>query len=534
MAKAIRNTKVTYPPIHSTRGMKFTPESKAQAFAESFQRQCSLNREADDDVDWEAQVDREAHSIRRQRTDEHIKPASDRELCRIIKRLQPKKAPGIDKIGNKALKEMPKKAIMALLNIINAMLRLAYFPKRWKTAIEVFLPKTNRRSPFPQDYRPISLLPAISKVAETIILERIKDVAQENNALPHEQFGFRPGHSTELQVARLVEFITEGMTRKQSSSMVCLDISKAFDKVWHNGLVYKLRRLNFSTKMIQLIQSFLHKRKSVAKIEEALSDPIALEAGVPQGSVLSPLLYSLYTHDPPRTRHTILALYADDMTVAARSKNCNLTTRYVQEELENLENWLSRWKIKTNPQKTQAIFFTKRKHFPDNNVQQAGVNIDWTNTVKYLGVTMDRSLTWKPHVDSVIAKAMNKFRIMLPLMGKRSKLNNKNKARLYKAIITPTLTYAPAPWCFAADTHLNRLEATQSKILRRMTGAQWYIRNTAIRRDLEVPPIKDTIKRMATKTYANTGNHQNPLVRNATTYNPEDIIRHKRPRMGME
>lgn len=323
------------------------------------------------------------------------------------------------------------------------------------------------------------------------------------------------------------------MTHNQSTSAIFLDVSKAFDRVWHNGLIYKMAHLQFPGNLTKLVQSFLENRTCIARVENSLSNPVTLEAGVPQGSVLSPILYNIYTCDPPRTRLTMLCLYADDIAIAARSTSPNLSVRYVQDELTQLNRWLTKWKIKTNPIKTQGIFFTKRRHRPETNITHENNIVNWNPTIKYLGITLDRSLTWKQHITDVTRKANNKFSALLPLMGKYSKLDNRNKTKIYKAIILPTLTYAPSPWCFASTTNLKKIESTQNKILRRMTGAPYYIRNIAIRRDLGITTVQDAIKTAARKTYDKTTNHANDLIRQATDYDIHNITKHKRPRMGM-
>lgn len=169
---------------------------------------------------------------------------SDTELEKVINKLPQNKAPGLDHITNKAIQKAPKKTKMTLLTIINTVLRLSYYPERWKNTVIIFIPKTDHHSQFPQDYRPISLLPTMAKITEKINTE-IKRL----HLLPHEQFGFRPEHSCELQVARLVEYITEGFSQKQSTAAVFLDISKAFDKVWHNGPIFKLNQQNLPLKI---------------------------------------------------------------------------------------------------------------------------------------------------------------------------------------------------------------------------------------------------------------------------------------------
>lgn len=274
-------------------------EDKATAFARNIERQCSLNQNVDEDSDWKEEVERRARRIKHTVTETKLEPATDQELQLIIKQLAIKKAPGIDEISNKIIKLFPRKSRIAFLNVTNAILREAYFPKRWKTALLFMLPK-KQRSCFPQDYRPISLLPCLSKITERIILTRLQKELEENNTIIDEQFGFRKLHSTELQITRLTEYITEGYTRRQSTGAVFLDISKAFDKVWHSGLIYKMTEAGISTKLTQLIQSFLSQRKCKVKIGDAISAEVSLEAGVPQGAVLSPTLYSIYTNDIPK------------------------------------------------------------------------------------------------------------------------------------------------------------------------------------------------------------------------------------------
>lgn len=187
MTRKIRNKKITYPPMQTEAGMCYTDKEKAQAFARQMERQCLLNNDPNDDINWETRVDNTAKQLQNQPKDNNsIKPASDTELNDIINKLPENKAPGIDGISNKAIKKAPKKTRMALLNIINASVRLVYYPRRWKTTNIIEIPKTEQRSHFPQDYRPISLLPTMAKITEKIILRRLNDEIQQLQLLPNE------------------------------------------------------------------------------------------------------------------------------------------------------------------------------------------------------------------------------------------------------------------------------------------------------------------------------------------------------------
>lgn len=146
---------------------------------------------------------------------------------------------------------------------------------------------------------------------------------------------------------------------------------------------------------------------------------------------------------------------------------------------------------------------------------------------------MDRRLIWKNHIQDKCNQAIGKYEQLRPVLGARSKLSLKNKTRIYKAIISPTMTYVAAAWCFAATSNLQKLQITQNKILRRMTGMPWFVRNVDITDDLNIRPITQTIKELARKTYDKAENHTNQTILDAIDYTADTIIRHRRPRMGM-
>ncbi|KAH1016999.1 hypothetical protein HUJ05_007737 [Dendroctonus ponderosae] len=173
----------------------------------------------------------------------------------------------------------------------------------------------------PQNYRPISLLPTISKVAERVILLRLKDDVEPLNLLPPEQFGFRNKHSTELQLLRIVEQASHNADRGLTTGMLLLDVERAFDRFWHDGLICKLVDSGISKRMCQLMDSYIRRRTFQIKIDHFKSSGRTPEAGVPQGAVLSPLLYNIYTHDIPRAARASIALYVDDTAMLTAHKH---------------------------------------------------------------------------------------------------------------------------------------------------------------------------------------------------------------------
>jgi hypothetical protein len=305
--------------------------------------------------------------------------------------LKKKKAPGPDNISNTALKLLPPKVVVTLAAIFNASLRLCHFPSRWKNATVIFIPKPGKNSKLPQSNRPISLLSSIGKVLEKVILTRLVKVTDENSTIPDEQFGFRPKHSTVDQLINVTEFIAKGFGQNQSTGAIFLDVAKAFDTVWHDGLVYKLHAAGVPMAMVRLLNSFLNRRVFHAKI---LSTQREIQAGVPQGSVLSPTLYAIFTADIPKPDNTKIALYADDTAILVRSWSPEIISRDLQGAVENLESWFRTWRIDVNPEKSSAILFTKRHFRPVGEVAMFNRVIPWTTVVKYLGVKFDNHLTF--------------------------------------------------------------------------------------------------------------------------------------------
>jgi hypothetical protein len=176
-----------------------------------------------------------------------------------------------------------------LTHLFNQCLRLANFPQSWKEAKIITLPKTSRDPKFPQNLRPISLLPTTGKLFEKVILKLLQKHIEEKGLLKASQIGFRARNSTTLQLMRLTDHMTLNFN-KMSTATVFLDIKKAFDTTWHSRLLYKMSKFEFSTSLIQLIGSFLSDRKFRVSVEGEMSTPREMQVGVPQGSVLAPTL----------------------------------------------------------------------------------------------------------------------------------------------------------------------------------------------------------------------------------------------------
>jgi hypothetical protein len=261
------------------------------------------------------------------------------EVKSIITHLKNSKAPGPDGIRPILLKNLPESALQALTNIYNNCMISLYFPTAWKTAYTIMIPKPGKSPNDPKSYRPISLLNITGKIFERILTNRLNLVLESNNLLPPEQFGFRAQRSTHNPIVELQTDITRHANLAECTVGVFLDIERAFDKVWHDGLIQKLFNIRLNLKFVKLISSFLSNRSCRVKVQNNLSNPIELKAGVPQGSVLSPLLYIVYCSDFPvsGTFRTKTRMFADDTAIWTSHRSAEKAASIIQEELHQIE-----------------------------------------------------------------------------------------------------------------------------------------------------------------------------------------------------
>ncbi|KAL4089504.1 hypothetical protein QTP88_024529 [Uroleucon formosanum] len=422
------------------------------------------------------------------------------------------------------------KAITYLVILFNSLIKIGYFPKEWKLATIIMIKKPGKDNTDPRNYRPISLLSSVSKIFEKIIHSRLTNYLNAINAIPHFQFGFKSNHSTTQQLLRLTEHISDGYEKKQHTGAAFLDIAQAFDRVWHDGLLYKLKMLNTPNAIYNLIKSYLTARCFKVKINDTTSQLNIINAGVPQGSKISPLLFNLYVSDFPTSINTEIALYADDSAIYSSSTDVETVTKNIQDHLNDIQKWGDKWKIKLNPQKSTAVLFTNRRPKTPGNLKLYGNNIPWSPCIKYLGVILDRKLTWNPHIISKLQQHYQRLKILYPLLNRQSSLSWKCSILLYKQILRLLLLYAVPVWGNCANTHIrDKIQIFQSKVLRTISNAPWFIRNAALHTDFQLPSITDYIKKLTFNffnhlQYASSAKYYNLSV-------PPPIRRLKRGRL---
>lgn len=541
--KLLRKTRKninTNHPLIGPRGLVHTDNEKLESMADALEATFNIYTTPQDDPNQIATFNQYIENyISNLQNPIPLRPATEEELITQIKQLNPKKAPGPDRISNRHIKNMPTTYLKHIINIINSILKLQHFPNQWKHALIITFPKPNKNPLHPENHRPISLLNTFSKLTERIILTRLTEDIEDRNIIPNIQYGFRPNHSTEQQALRLTEIIFDTLTTKRCSSALFLDISKAFDKVWHNLLLQKMINYRINNTLIKLTHSFLKNRTFSIKSIINTSTIRSINAGVPQGAVLSPTLYNLFTADIPiHFPNTQILTFADDTAIITTSKSYNRTINYLQNTINEITQWTNQSRLQINPDKSQLIHFSKKFTHPNNDRPEDQIKINhqiikWQNTVKYLGITFDSKLTWRPHLKTIATKAHQRFIALYPYLNKNSKLNTKTKTRLYKACIQPIMLYASTVWGQAAKTNINLIEIQQNKILRSIHNAPWYIRNNKIRKELGIKTIISTIKTRNRKKMEEYAKHHNPTLRDRLSYDENHHTARRRPKAAL-
>lgn len=439
-----------------------------------------------------------------------LKRVTPNETKSEITSLNNKKSSGYDKIDAIAIKSLPFKGIVFLTLIFNSILRLQYFPSQWKCAEIIMVLKPSKPINEVSSYRPISLLPIFSKIFERLLLKRLLPVLEKNSIIPDHQFGFRHKHGTPEQCHRICKAIIDSLENKKYCSAVFLDIQQAFDKVWHSGLLYKLKNI-LPAPFYTFFLSYLSNRYFYVKINNDVSNIHQIEAGIPQGSVLGPVLYTIFTYDMPTTDDVTVATYADDTAFISSHKSPSEASRILQIQLDNLQHWLTKWNIIVNTQKSNHITFTLRKeNCPP--VCLNGTAIPSKDNVKYLGLHLDRRLTWKVHINAKRKQLDIKFKQMYWLLGPKSQLSLENKVLLLKTILKPIWTYGIELWGTASISNIEILQRFQSKALRSITNAPFYVTNNALHNDLQIPFVKSEIRKFSCSYLKRLSNHSNTLA----------------------
>ena len=405
----------------------------------------------------------------------YLQSATPEEITRIIKNLKDSSS-GYDDITATIIKNTCQFYLRPLVHIINLSLLQGVFPNELKIARVVPLYKSGD-SRLISNYRPVSILTNFSKLFEKVMYSRLLDFLNKYNILHDSQFGFRKNHNTISAIIVLIEKILNGFNNNDCTLGIFIDYKKAFDTINHQILLNKLNRYGIRGIAQKWIASYLHERQQYVCFNNYNSEFQFVTCGVPQGSILGPLLFILYLNDMTSVSNVLIPIiYADDSNLFLQGKDLSSMIDLMNCEMEKITDWVSANKLSVNLDKTYYMIFKTRgkKIQSSKEIMMLNHKILKVDEIKFLGVILDSHLTWDKHIFNI----RNKISKSIGIINKTKRIvSQKTMLALYYSFVYPYLVYAIELWGSSSSQNLNILYKLQKKILRIMKN-ETYLAHT--------------------------------------------------------
>ena len=359
----------------------------------------------------------------------------------------------------------------SMSRLFNNLFEIGHFPYLWKLAHVTAVYKKSGPKTDKSNYRPISILPTISKICESVIHDRLLKHCIENNVISEKQAAYLKGDSTVSQLLYIVHNIRLNWSQKKVTQGLFLDLSSAFEKVWHNGLLAKLSQIGIEGSCYDTLRSYLADRRQVVVVEDEKSEISAVKSGVPQGSRLGPLLFIIYMNDIIDDIESDILIFADDTSLFATGSDPAETVLQLNRDLQKISNWAQTWKVKFNTKKSKDIIFSNKLLNNSPPLVLNGSNIDRVNTHKHLGIYLSSTLDWSVQIHEVCLKANRKLSVLRSV----KLLSRQTLDILYKITVRSVIDYAlPVYFKTLRQTEIRRLEQIQYRAAKLVSGALHY------------------------------------------------------------
>ena len=402
-----------------------------------------------------------------------------------------------------------------LARLFTSSIKLGYMPTAWKIATLRMLLKPDKLPFLTTSYRPISLISSIMKLFERVIEQRMRSHLEHIGFINKHQSDIRKAKCTDDHLFRLSQSIMESFNRGEHVVAAFLDVETAFENVWHNGLRYKIFQLDLPTKMTCWLSDFLVGWLIQVNVNNFLSNQINPKAGVPQGSVLSPLLFLIYINDIPAPHHkqNSLSQFTDDTAQWAFSLNIQIAAKLLQQDFLKLAMWCAKWRIKLNPVKAKVIIFSRsilaRK--TELNLKLYGETLKMYPQVKFLGITFDSSqLTFQKHFEEILDRCNTGYHRLRLLVNKKWGPSPATLIQIYKQCVRPIFEYGSLSTITASDYIISKIQRLQNKFIWLALPLPKYICSKLLHDSTGLPYVKDRLLTCATKSLDKIT--QNPLV----------------------
>lgn len=381
------------------------------------------------------------------------------------------RSPGPDSLPYAFLHNLSTLQLSTLLAFYNYLYSTGY-PHQWREGRIIPILKPDKPAFLRSSYRPITLTNCLSKIYGKLVNTRLQHFLETSHFYAPYQSGFRACHSTLDALSRLEHDARDALLTRRYCVAVFLDISQAFDTVWHHGLLLKLFSLGLSGNLARTIQQFLLSRRITVRVSGEVSPTYPLSAGVPQGSVLSPTLFTILINDlfasvPDQVR---TSLYADDGALWIVHDDLIPALNLMQAALDTVGSWSHTWGLTMSPAKTSALIFTRRHYDSPPSLHLLDASIAYVPRVRFLGVWYDARLTWRPHIDRLRARCQRDLQLLRVVSYSRHSSDAPTLLKLYRALILPKLDYGSFLYHTAAPSNLLLLDRIQYAAIRTALG----------------------------------------------------------------
>lgn len=396
----------------------------------------------------------------------YLAPCTINEMLKNINSLKNTSSTGVDQIGSACLKQTANHIVKPITHVANMMLETGIFPDKLKKATIIPCFKQGDRREI-NNYRPISLINTLAKVFEKVIYERIERFAANYKLLSNRQFGFEKNTGTNDAIAEVINEVNKAREKGLFTLLLFIDLQKCFDTIPHRLLIKKMEILGIRGLGGELLKSYITGRTQITKINEFSSEEGAITVGLPQGSLMAPLLFKLYINDLLTLKlYGKLTAFADDTNNLNSAKTREILYREANEDFAQIREWMQWNLLSLNVQKTTFMEIKKNSgnHILDNTQLQI-LDLNKTNTTKYLGITIDDRLVWDEHITVLTSKIRKTFYKFLQL---RQVAKNELLRMAYFALVQSHLQYGIIAWGGATQNIIEKLNVAQKRVLKIM------------------------------------------------------------------
>ena len=475
------------------------PKDKAEEFAAYYDKLLNVkyaNQQRCNEVFFVIQA-----AIMNNLEHEYNRVFTEGEVKSALRKLQ-NTCPGEDEVHNLFLKNVNENYFQYLIKLMNKSWLEESVPDCWKIALMVPIHKALKPKDKVSSYRPISMLPVVAKLMERLVAERLKWYMEKKNCYSSTQFGFRKDKSTFDSLTLLEAKIRRSLHNRETCLVVFLDLESAFDRVWHLGLLYKLSHIGLKGRIMGWLYSYLTERTFKVCVEGETSTAKRITSGVPQGAVLSPILFNVLLGDITRVQGVQYFEFADDVAISYSGSNQEAVVAKIEAALIEIVEWAGRWGQVVSFGKTKPMYFTNKRTHP-RKVTCNGATFEYIQKHKFLGMHFDSpKLTWSKHIEYLKGSSNKSLSIMKSLSSNTWGADRKILLHYYTAAIRSRIDYGCHLYDSASETIVHQMTVMQNQCVGMALGARNTTPIISLLVEANIEPLDIRRKFLAIKYYS--------------------------------